>query len=469
MSAMSNWLASFVLNAAWQIAAITLIAVLSARLLRGAPSRYVHAIWVIALAASLAVPLISLVVEVRDAREVATNTVPGHAIEASRSMEKRIPVSFHSFSRPIAFPAPFVRVLVGAYIILLLLRVTQFSWAAYRTVRVRRRAFARAIPLRLSRAAELCWRRFTGRQVPILCTLDAHGPATIGTVRPVLVLPENFFDDSFEEADLICALSHEFAHIGRRDFLMNFIYEMAYVPICFQPCAAFIMARIAQTRELACDEMAATMSPSPRHYAQSLLQIARSVLSCPRQNGNYALGLFDTNALEERIMNVLARTKSNSEWTRTKKYAAVCLLAAACLALSAFSFRVAPGLNGAELDRFAGTWETKYNGKVFFTIKLGVENGALHGTCTHSVRLAYVDGELIPVEDKMETEGIAEVQVSGQKLLLKVGDSRTEDTVPLEFTLSGNGRADVRILVESPSGTPAPKKPWHFERVNTGR
>jgi hypothetical protein len=299
--------------------------------------------------------------------------------------------------------------------------------------------------------------------------MDANGPATMGTVRPILALPESFFGDGFEEADLICALSHEFAHIGRRDFLMNVIYEIAYVPICFHPCSALIMARIAQTRELACDEMAASMMPSPRHYAQSLLQIAQSVLSGPQQKANYALGLFDTNALEERVMNVLATTKLKLEWTRTRKWTTVCLLAAICLALSAFSFRVTPGISGVELERFVGSWETRYNGKVFFTINLNVQNGALRGTCTHSVRLALMsDGELIPVDEKMETERIADAQVSGQKLLLKVGGT-TEDAVPLEFTLTGDGRADVRILVESSTGTPPPKKPWHFERVNTGR
>jgi len=466
MSATGDWLVSTLLNAAWQIAAITLIAMLSARLLRRAPSRYVHAIWVVALAACAAVPMISLLIQVRDTRNATPVAVtPGQALEESPSMEKRTPVYFHSFNRSISFPAPFIDVLLWGYIVFLLFRMSRLSWAAYRTVRVRRRAFMRAIPSRLHRAAELCRQRFTERQVPILWTMDAHGPATIGTVRPVLLLPASFFDDSFEEEDLICALSHEFAHIGRRDFLMNFIYETAYLPMSFHPCAALIMSRIAQTRELACDEMAATMFPSPRHYAQSLLQIARSVLSGTKQKANYGLGLFDTNALEERIMNVLAMTKSTPEWTRTLKWTAVCLLAAFCLALSAFSFRVTAGISGVETERFAGTWETKYNGKVFFTIRLNVENGALRGTCTHSVRLAYVDGELIPSDEKTDTEKITDAQVSGQKLLLKVGD----EAIPLEFTLIGDGTADVRIMVESSSGTPAPKKPWHFQRVNTAR
>ena len=118
MSATSNWLASFVLNAAWQIAAITLVAMLSARLLRRAPSRYLHAIWVIALAACVVVPVMSLLVQVRDARLVISDPpTPGQAIEASQSMEERIPVSFHSFSRPVSFPAPFVHVLLWAYIL----------------------------------------------------------------------------------------------------------------------------------------------------------------------------------------------------------------------------------------------------------------------------------------------------------------------------------------------------------------
>ena len=83
MSAMSNWLASFVVNAVWQIATITVVATLSARLLRRTPSRYVHAVWVMALAACLAVPMMALLVQIRDARRVATNTpTGGGAMEA---------------------------------------------------------------------------------------------------------------------------------------------------------------------------------------------------------------------------------------------------------------------------------------------------------------------------------------------------------------------------------------------------
>jgi hypothetical protein len=228
------------------------------------------------------------------------------------------------------------------------------------------------------------------------------------------------------------------------------------------------MARIAQTRELACDEMAAGVSLSPGDYARSLLQIARSILSESRPKVNYGLGLFDTNTLEERVMNILSTTKTKWRWTRTKRWTAACLVAAVCLGLSAFSLRITGGGSPAELERFVGTWQAKYNGKVFFTFNIQSANGLLGGTCTHTDRLANVDGELIPTGDKMSTEKIVEAQVSGRQLLIKVADDPS-GPIPFEFRLTGNGQAEVRVPLASSSGTPAPKKPWHFERVSAGQ
>src|SRR5579864_1925381 len=370
MTAISNWLATLVVNSVWQIAAITAVAMLAARLLRRAPSRQVHAVWVIALAACLLVPLMTLLIHSRNPR-LSMEPVPAgaNATESSELSKGGIPVSFRSLSRPVSFPPVFIRILFWTYGALLFLRGARLAWAGYHTIRIRERAFECAPPLSLSRAAEHCRRMFSLPEMPLLCTRDAAGPATIGIRRPVLILPERFFDDTLGEADIVCAVSHEFAHIRQHDFLLNLLYELAYTPLCLHPCAFLIMARIARTRELACDEMAAQMSPSPRQYAQALLQIARFILSEPRQKLNYGLGLFDTNILEERVMNILATTKTDWEWTRSSRWTAACLVAAVCLSLSAFSLRVT-GSSPAELERFVGTWQAKYNGKVFFTLRI---------------------------------------------------------------------------------------------------
>jgi len=72
---------------------------------------------------------------------------------------------------------------------------------------------------------------------------------------------------------------------------------------------------------------------------------------------------------------------------------------------------------------------------------------------------------LIPDGSKLSNHKIVEASVSGKKLLLKIGDENSSDAFPLEFTLTGADQAEGRIVVASDSGTPPPKKPWHFERI----
>jgi hypothetical protein len=55
----SEFILNFVLNSAWQIVAIFVVASLVSWLLRNGPARYRHTLWVIAMLASLVVPLLT--------------------------------------------------------------------------------------------------------------------------------------------------------------------------------------------------------------------------------------------------------------------------------------------------------------------------------------------------------------------------------------------------------------------------
>src|SRR5262245_44030644 len=57
MRTISQLLLTFLLNACWQIALITAVAAICARLLRGTTARYRHLLWVSALAFSLGLPV----------------------------------------------------------------------------------------------------------------------------------------------------------------------------------------------------------------------------------------------------------------------------------------------------------------------------------------------------------------------------------------------------------------------------
>lgn len=56
----SEFVLKFVLNAAWQILAISVVASLVSWLLRNGPARYLHTLWVVAMLACLFVPLATI-------------------------------------------------------------------------------------------------------------------------------------------------------------------------------------------------------------------------------------------------------------------------------------------------------------------------------------------------------------------------------------------------------------------------
>jgi len=470
MAQTSQLVATLILNAIWQITAITALALLCTKLLHRAPSRFSHGVWIAALGACLLIPTATVVLQHREVTGHASEATPTHQPDRAEEPSARAtPVSFHSLSRAVSFSPRILNTLLLVYGIVLLFHVVRLAWFGYQTRGVCQLAYPRPLPPALARIVEHCARSFCLPCVSVLCTAELSGPATLGFRRPVLLLPETFFLDAFPEDDLSSAISHELAHVLRRDFLFNLLYEIASLPVCFHPCAALILSRIAQTTELACDEIAARMLPTAKRYATSVLHMAQSMFTGARSN--YALGLFDTNTLEERIMNIL-KNNDMSKKTRAVRLITVCLIGAASIGLSAFSLRLNNASRSEDLAPFAGTWEAKYKGATFFTVHLMLANESLGGTCVLGERWAVTDdGEFIPDGSELSTHKIVEATASGKKLLLKIsgnkiGDETSSEVVPVELTLTGGDLAEGRVVAGSNSATPPPqKKPWHFERI----
>jgi beta-lactamase regulating signal transducer with metallopeptidase domain len=468
MAETSRLVATFVLNAIWQITAITALALLCTKLLHRAPSRFSHWVWIAALGGCLLIPTAAVVFQHKEATGRASGVTPTAKPDpVAEPSARAVPVSFHSLSRPVSFSPRILYALLWVYGIILLFRAARLAWFGYQTRRVSQLAYPRPLPPALARIVEHCARSFPLPCVSVLCTAEIFGPATLGFGRPLLLLPETFFLDAFPEDDLFSAVSHELAHILRHDFLLNLLYQIASLPVCFHPCVALILSRIAQTRELACDEIAAQMLPTPKRYATSVLHLAQSIVTGARSN--YALGLFDTNTLEERIMNIL---KNSNTSKKTIRLITVCLIGAASIGFSAFSLRLNNASPSEDLALFAGTWEAKYKGATFFTVHLTLANGSLGGTCVLGERWAILDdGELIPDGSELSTHKILEATASGKKLLLKIsgnkiGDESSSEVVPVELTLTGGDQAEGRVVAGSNSDTPPPqKKPWHFQRI----
>jgi TonB family protein len=146
-----------------------------------------------------------------------------------------------------------------------------------------------------------CKRSFSLSTVRILSSPRLAGPVALGLGEPVLLLPAAF-PLKCSPPNFLAALAHECAHIQRRDFKKNLFYEIASLVFGFHAAIWFIKAQIAQTREMVCDAMATETLVESRHYSQSLMRLAALVAAAPQFSTLPAIGIFDANILEKRIM-----------------------------------------------------------------------------------------------------------------------------------------------------------------------
>jgi TonB family protein len=167
----------------------------------------------------------------------------------------------------------------------------------------------------------------------------------------VLLVPERFFDA--EDEDIAAALTHECAHLARRDFAKNLVYEVVAAAVAYHPMCRLMRRRIAETRELVCDEMAAGAAEGRPEYAASLLRLATSMVT-PAGRAIYArethaIGVFDANILEERIMRLTMDAPKASRMQKAAMAAvATCALLVGAGTATALSFDVTPQEGAAQ-------------------------------------------------------------------------------------------------------------------------
>src|ERR1700691_2700347 len=449
MSPMNEIVVTYVTNALWMTCIIAGVPVLLLRALRRGPSSHRHALWVTALLLTVLLPFASL-------RGSRNNDKPSSESVAAASTVQPAETGFSGASswalwrrmrhggHPVQFGPLWVRFVALLYLGLIFYRAVRLyrGWQSLRAMLLE--SSEPQIPPAMRTVVEQCHSLLGMKPVPILLSPEGKGPATLGIRNPVLVLPEWFFSQASED-ELSSVLGHELAHIRRHDFLLNLVYELLILPISFHPAAVLIKTRIDQTRELACDEIAAECLSTRTQYARSLLSIAQSMAAHQRPaTVGYALGLFDTNTLEDRIMNVLAKAnRFRKTWARASALGASGLLITPCLGVSGFSFQVTkPHNTDANLQPFVGTWQARFKGKVFETIKLGKQQGKLPGGGGAAAFEVDKDGELTSAHaiDSIDPDPIVEATLaSGMWTKTANLQARMQSTVSIQ-TLSWKPR-----------------------------
>jgi TonB family protein len=158
------------------------------------------------------------------------------------------------------------------------------------------------------------------------------GPVTVGLRRGLVLLPPAFLE-KIAPNDLDAVLTHELAHVRRRDFAKNLLYGLISLPIVWHPLLWRARSRVAESRELVCDATAADAIAGHKQYAQSLLRLASMLSVGPRAATLHALGILsfnqDANALERRIMTLTRKPAQMSTAHRIAITAACSVLALA--------------------------------------------------------------------------------------------------------------------------------------------
>lgn len=327
MESVSSYLLTFLLNSLWQIPVIACVAALASWLLQHGPANHQHAIWVTALIASATLPIVStrMVNSQRKASIAFTAPAPPQSIENSHSRNAAATVSSPGrLSHSIAYKQTTGNTIALAYLLLLSFWFAKLLRALIRTALIRRSGMVPTQSPVVRKVWARCAESLGLSEAQLLTSRRILTPAAAGFIRKVIILPENLLNSTNEE-ELTTAIGHEIAHLSRRDFACNVVYQLLHIPISFNPASWLILRRIEETREMACDEFVTSRLLDPCLYARSLVRFAAAAID-PAPKPGYMLGVFDGDILERRVRHLLHRPVVNLKQARMRLAASLASL-----------------------------------------------------------------------------------------------------------------------------------------------
>jgi bla regulator protein BlaR1 len=120
-----------------------------------------------------------------------------------------------------------------------------------------------------------------GRPMPIVVSPASCEPGVFGIASPVLLWPAGI-RAHLRDDQLITILTHEVAHVRRRDNLTAAVQALVEALFWFHPLVWWIGARLVDERERACDEAVLQSGSEPQVYAETILTACRLYLEAPR-------------------------------------------------------------------------------------------------------------------------------------------------------------------------------------------
>ncbi len=269
--------------------------------LRRASASARHLVWALAFAGLLALPLLTRALPEWRAPIAAAIPEPAAPIASAAQANAPVPASP---ARPIPWT---------------------WIWLA-----------GAAVPLGRLAAALVRLARLTARARPVSAedgvTVSASAEVatamTWGARRPVILLPENSREWTADRLRVV--LAHEMAHVRRLDWLTMMLARTSAALYWFHPLAWLALRELRKESERAADDAVLRSGERGAHYAEHLLEMARSMASRPALAAA-GIAMAQPSGLESRLAALLdARVRRQA---LTSRAMAASVIAAALVLL----------------------------------------------------------------------------------------------------------------------------------------
>ncbi len=152
-------------------------------------------------------------------------------------------------------------------------------------------------------------------------------PMTIGHLKPIVLFPIGILNH-ISPSEVEAILTHELAHIVRKDYLSNLVQSFIETLFYYHPIVWWISAMVRSERENRADDLAVTWCGDQLGYAKALMTIQEMQVS---QGPSLAIGFASRKgamlARIQRILNVPYKNHNQMEKTVLLSLTTLCFLA----------------------------------------------------------------------------------------------------------------------------------------------
>jgi beta-lactamase regulating signal transducer with metallopeptidase domain len=214
-------------------------------------------------------------------------------------------------------------VMGAAWIVWASVQTVRFTWAmvALRRARARSRAFPARVESLLSH-----WRhvRDEGRRPSLVLSEAVTTAAVLGCGAPAIAVAPSLVT-TLDADELDRVVIHEWAHVQRRDDVVNILQVFIRVVAGWHPAVWWIDRRLHVEREIACDEMTIEVTGSPKSYAACLVKLAG--LKGGGERTAMAPAVLTASGLRARVTRIVTRHRFIAPlWSRSIATAIVSVL-----------------------------------------------------------------------------------------------------------------------------------------------